>query len=135
MADVFYFLAVTFLHQLSASLSFDPTQPYRSSPHNTMKIHHPPRPSASSPIIIYLPSGLPSAKGSNEQDHEPSHSLALSAHATVVYSPTPNPSTTSSPPTTGFSSTSSQQAQPTMTPPIPPPTPPSASLVHSSAAP
>ncbi|KAL8763502.1 MAG: hypothetical protein Q9184_000714 [Pyrenodesmia sp. 2 TL-2023] len=51
-----------------------------------IRIWHPPRPSPSSPIILYLPSGLPQPTDSNShQARKPLSGLALSAHATVIH--------------------------------------------------
>ncbi|KAL8833110.1 MAG: hypothetical protein Q9170_004492 [Blastenia crenularia] len=46
------------------------------------RIRHPPRPSNDGPVVLYLPSGLPSA--SQKSHNDPINTLALSANATVV---------------------------------------------------
>ncbi len=50
------------------------------------RIWHPPRPSPSTPIILYLPSGLPQPIVSKPHSgQKPFSGLALSAHATVIH--------------------------------------------------
>ncbi|KAL9603853.1 MAG: hypothetical protein Q9219_000962 [cf. Caloplaca sp. 3 TL-2023] len=50
-----------------------------------LSIHHPPRPSANAPIILYLPPGLPSNNGHICEPPNPLASLAISAHATIIH--------------------------------------------------